>query len=162
MRRRPRMPVDFVVDVTPVMSVIVHLIPMLLLAVRFERLAQHATDTPPAELSAGPAPAAPVGDDARPVVRITHQGFVVRGAGLPDSKLACSGSCDPADYDYDGLGRLLADAKALHPDNAAVVLIPEADVPYDVVARTFAASATRAGRTLFPEPLIVTGAGEGP
>lgn len=156
--RRVRLPEDFKIDLTPVLSLIVHLIPMLLLAVRFDTLAQRETNSPPMQATDAPSRAiADKQDETRPAVRITEEGFVVRGAGLTQTTVPCIGACTFETYDYDGLGRLLEEAKANRPGELGVVIAPDESITYDVVVRVFDAAGRRGDRTLFPQPLIVTG-----
>lgn len=156
--RRLRLPEDFKIDLTPVLSLIVHLIPMLLLAVRFDVLAQHQTNSPPLQAADSPSrEVAEKQDETPPAVRISEEGFVVRGAGLLPTTLPCRGACAFETYDYDGLGRLLEEAKANRPGERAVVIAPDPAITYDVVVRVFDAAGRRGDHELFPTPLIVTG-----
>jgi biopolymer transport protein ExbD len=145
-------------DMTPVMSLVVHLIPMLLLSVSFRTLAQHRAPSP--LMASDQAPSenkAEEEEEARPTVRISSRGFVVSGAGLPATALPCTGACSYTTYDFDGLSRLMEIAKSNRPEESTVVIAPEPDIAYDVVVKVFDTAGHRGARTLFPQPLIVTG-----
>lgn len=162
-RPRVRLPDSIELDTTPVMSLVVHLIPMLLLAVRFQTLTQHSAPSPLLASERSPSRREVEADDElRPTIRISARGFVVSGAGLPGSTLACQGECAYPTYDWDGLGRLMELAKGNRPEETAVVVIPDPDTPYDVVVKVFDTAGRRGGRALFPQPLVVTGAGAPP
>ena len=155
---RARFPELAELDVVPVMSLIVHLIPMLLLCVRFTYLAQ---------LPSGrvvPSVPAPSGDvfaaqEAKVVsVRITPDGFHVGGLGgahfIPCTRAVCAADT----YDYAALTAAMVDAKRQHPTESRVVIAPARDISYEVVINVM--SATRAyGRgprkdVLFPDALL--------
>lgn len=150
-------------DVIPVMSLIVHLIPMLLLSVRFQSLAQVESTQP--LLPSAPAPSAEaLAEQAREVVsvRITGEGFVVGGDGAADPRIPCLAPCAPDTYDYESLRRSMIAAKRAHPTETRVVLAPEPSVPYDVLVRVMDATRADGERPLFPVPLIAAGAGAAP
>lgn len=164
MRRRFRHPTVAMVDLTAVLSLVVHLIPMLLVTVRFREVAQLAG-------SAGVVPAvetsdtAALADQAERIVsvRITPEGFVVGGAGGADPILPCPSVCTPDTWPYGTLTETMVVARALHPAERRVVIVAAPEVPYDVVVRTMSATrARRVGATeelLFPEPTIAVAPG---
>jgi biopolymer transport protein ExbD len=148
-------------DMIPVMSLIVHLIPMLLLSVRFLTLAQVQSQGP--VVPSSPAPSAEAfAEQAQRVVsvRITGEGFVVGGSPAADPRIPCVGACAPDTYDYAALNRAMVDAKRLHPEETRVVLAPEPTIAYDVMVRVMDATRTSAegGAALFSTPLIAAGA----
>jgi biopolymer transport protein ExbD len=148
-------------DVIPVMSLIVHLIPMLLLSVRFVSLSQMPAQGPVLPSSPAPSTEAFMEQEKRVVsVVITPEGFVVGGSDAADPRIPCIGACTPDTYDYASLNRSLVSAKRLHPTENRVVLAPGPTVPYDVLVRVMEASRARAdgGEPLFPTPLIAAGA----
>lgn len=161
MRRRARNPTVANVDLTAVLSVVVHLIPMLLLLVRFRQVAE--LDVSGSVIPALPSPSAiALADQAERVVsiRITPDGFYVGGAGEAEPHVPCRGACAPDTYDYTGLASVMLIAKELHPDERRVVIVPSADVPYDVVVDVIdAVRARKVGEReepLFPVPLLAT------
>lgn len=163
---RRRLHVDAELDVIPVMSLIVHLIPMILLSVRFMSLAHVPGQGPvvPTREATGPEQLAE--QQARVVsVRIGGEGFVVGGLAAGEPRIPCAGACAPETYDYASLNRTMALVKQAHPEEQRVVLVPEPAVPYEVLVRVM--DATRARKTdkgeqvLFPVPLLAAGAGEG-
>lgn len=148
-------------DVIPVMSLIVHLIPMLLLSVRFVSLSQMSAEGPVVPSSQAPSTDAFAEQEKRVVsVVITPEGFVVGGSDAADPRIPCLGACTPDTYDYASLNRAMVAAKRLHPTENRVVLAPAPTIPYDVLVRVMEASRTRAdgGEPLFPTPLIAAGA----
>lgn len=148
-------------DVIPVMSLIVHLIPMLLLSVRFVSLSQIPAQGPVVPASPAPSTEAFAEQDERVVsVVITPKGFIVGGSNSADPRIPCLGECTPDTYDYASLNRAMVSAKRLHPNENRVVLAPEPSIPYDVLVRVMEASRARAdgGEPLFPTPLIAAGA----
>jgi biopolymer transport protein ExbD len=158
-RRRARQPTVANVDLTAVLSVVVHLIPMLLLLVRFRQIAQ--LDASGGVVPALPAPSAvALAEQADRIVsvRITGQGFYVGGAGDTEPFLPCAGTCAAETYDYTRLAQTMLVAKDLHPDERRVVLVPSPEVPYDVVVDVIDAVRARdvGGKEvpLFPVPLI--------
>lgn len=150
-------------DVIPVMSLIVHLIPMLLLSVRFVTLSQLESKGPLLPTTPAPSHDAFAEQEKEVVsVRITPDGFVVGGDDARDPRIPCRGPCTPDTYDYPALTRAMADAKRLHPTETRVVLAPEPDIAYDVLVRVMDATRADGGRPLFPIPLIAAGPGEAP
>jgi biopolymer transport protein ExbD len=150
---RARTPEGADLDVVPIMSLIMHLIPMLLLSVRFTYLAQ---------LPSGrvvPSVPAPSGDalaeqEAKVVsVRITAQGFTVGGLG-GDHQIPCTAAlCAPDTYDYASLTAAMVEAKRQHPTETRVVVAPGRDTPYEVVIAVMGATRSR-GKGAFKEVLF--------
>ncbi len=158
-RRRPRNPTVANVDLTAVLSVVMHLIPMLLLLVRFKQIAQ--LDVSGGVIPALPSPSAVAlaeQEDRVVSIRITDAGFYVGGAGDAEPFVPCKGVCAPEAYDYAALAQVMLVAKELHPDERRVVIVPGPDVPYDVVVDVIdAVRARKVGdgeKALFPVPLI--------
>ncbi|MBM4390147.1 MAG: biopolymer transporter ExbD [Deltaproteobacteria bacterium] len=162
-RRRVQAAVEL--DLIPVLSLVVHLVPMLLLSVRFVTLAEHPVDRAPVEATEAPSrEKLEAQEEERVVVRITATGFAVRGAGDGEAQIACAGSCTPGDYDYRALGDAMVAAKGLHPRMQQVIVAPDPGVPYAVIIGVMDATRSRrAGdreELLFLHPVLVTGAGE--
>lgn len=158
---RRRVPETPELDVIPVMSLIVHLIPMLLLTVSFLAFAQLRAAGP--VIPASPAPSTQAyAEQQREIVSVAidSEGFRVGGAPELDPRLPCTGACAPDTYDYIGLNAAMIVAKAAHPTETRVVVAPSPDVPYEVLVRVM--DATRARRVgireqpLFPDALIAT------
>lgn len=155
MKSKVRLEVNAILDVTPVMSVIVHLIPMLMLSVRLITLAQLSTQGPPLPTRSAPDQAAYEEQQSeRVAVGIRPDGFSVLGSTT--GFVPCKGPCSPDTYDYAELNRALVDAKQAHPDEKRVIIAPHADAPYDVVIRTMDTARVRTGtdEVLFPDPLL--------
>jgi len=160
---RSRHPVGAEIDLIPVLSTIVHIIPIALIAVRFVTLHQHEVDVPPVEASEAPSRALlDAQDNERVVVRILSTGLVVRGSDDGEVSLPCVAPCEAGDYDYAGLNALMVRAKARHPSAKQVVVAPAADSSYETIIGVFdAVTATGTGKSrqpLFPEPVLVDGA----
>jgi biopolymer transport protein ExbD len=142
-------------DVIPVLSLIVHLIPMLLLSVRFSTLAQLEAGGPLVPRTAPPSPAALVEQERDVVsVRITPEGFLTGGDGAADPRIPCHGACTPETYDYPALAQAMRAAKRLHPSETRVVVVPDGEVPYEVVVRVFEAARGDGASPLFPMPML--------
>lgn len=161
MARRSRLAREMVLDLTPVLSVIMHLIPMLLVVVRFRSLAMIELPEPSVPLLPAPDAAAWAEQSERVVsVTVATDGIVVGGAGEGSGNLPCRGACSLTTYDWLGLERSLVDAKALHPAERRVVLAAAPTVPYEVLVKamdTCRERRTGAERTvLFPEVIVAT------
>lgn len=158
MRRPRRIRADMDLDLTPVLSLVVHLLPMLLILVRFRQLAQIDVQGP--VLPTLPAPDAAAYDrqsDRVVSVAIGAEGFVVGGLGDADPRIPCSGPCTPDTYDYVALRQALREAAALHPGEDRVVVAPAPAVPYSVVIDVMDAARGVEGpdaRALFPRPIL--------
>ncbi|MEN9785899.1 MAG: hypothetical protein RLZZ299_1163 [Pseudomonadota bacterium] len=160
MRRGKRIEGDSELDVTPILSLIVHLIPMILLAVNFRAFAQVTADGPVLPTEDAPSAGA-LKEQSRQVVsvRVLPDGFEVGGAGDAASAVPCRGACTVDTYDYVGLRYALRAAKAQHPAETRVVVAPARDVPFAVIVRVM--DAARESRDpngvrtpLFPSPLL--------
>jgi biopolymer transport protein ExbD len=158
-RRRTRNPTVTNVDLTAVLSVVVHLIPMLLLLVRFRQIAQ--LDASGSVIPALPSSSAvALAEQAERIVsvRITRDGFYVGGAGEGEPFVPCTAACSVDTYDYPALGRLMLLAKDLHPQERRVVIVPAPEVPYEVVVKVMDAVRARSvdgkEQPLFPQPLL--------
>lgn len=146
-------------DLIPMLSVVVHLVPMLLLSVRFLALSQVPARGP--VVSALDAPdEGSLSEQSKKVVsvEIDELGFLIGGSAGLDPRIPCKGTCAPGTYDMEALGRALVTLKSAHPDENRVVIAPTGDVSFEVVATVMAAAredwSTGKARTLFPEPLL--------
>jgi biopolymer transport protein ExbD len=158
-RRRARQLEVAELDMIPLMSLIVKLVPMLLLFVRFSSLSVVEAAGPVVPATPASSPGQLEEQDERVVsVRIDGEGFVVGGLPGGSARLPCSGPCAPDTFDYTGLTQAMAEAKRARPGESRVVIVPGGDVAYDVVVRVM--DATRARKTasgeepLFPVPLL--------
>lgn len=123
-----------ILDLTPILSLIVHLLPMLLILVRFRQLAEIQVSGPVIPTAPAPSEGAFAAQAERVVsVTVTKEGFVVGGAGEGDPRIPCQGTCSPETYDFEALSGVLREAKRLHPEEKRVVIAPAADVPYEIV-----------------------------
>ena len=158
MASRARTPEGADLDVVPIMSLIMHLIPMLLLSVRFTYLAQLPSGRVVPSVPA-PSGEALAEQEAKVVsVRITPQGFAVGGLG-GDHVIPCTAAlCTPDTYDYASLTAAMVEAKERHPTENRVVVAPGRDTPYEVVINVMAATRSRGKggfkQMLFPDALL--------
>lgn len=142
-------------DLIPVLSLVVHLVPMLLLSVRFLSVVQLVARGPVVPALDAPDVGALREQSKRVVsVEVDDTGFRVGGAEGLDPRIPCRGVCAPDTYDFDALGSALRTLKDAHPDERRVVIAPTGAVPFEVVARVMAVAQSDAGRELFPEPLL--------
>ena len=152
-----RFEVNAELDLIPVLSLIIHIVPMLLVCVRFLTVAQIEASGPVVPIRDAPDAQTLTEQEERVVsVRIGPRGFTVGGAGWADPDIACLGTCSEGGYDYVGLGRALADAHARLPDERRVVIAPSPDTPYEVMVRVLdvAREDPTSGTPMFPTPLI--------
>lgn len=158
--RERRLRVDARIDLVPILSLIIHLIPVLLIAARFRELAQ-------LDAEARVIPAVRTEDGARLAeqseqvvsVRIDREGFRVGGGGAEEMRVPCRGACAPETYDRPALTSALAAVKARLPSEDRVVLVVDPAVPYAVVVLAMeAARGEPGGPVLFPKPILVVAA----
>lgn len=158
-RRGRRLVVDARLDLTPIMSLVVHLIPLLLVAVRLREVAQldsTARVVPAIRTSDGQA----LADQAERVVsvRVGADGFLVTGAGGLDPRIPCRGACAPDTYDYAALGQALVEARRLHPGQEELAVVAEPEVPYAVVVGVMDTARGGPDGPRFRQPVLVSGA----
>ena len=123
-----------ILDLTPILSLIVHLLPLLLILVRFRQLAEIEVRGPVIPPAPAPSEGAYATQAQRVVsVTVSRDGFVVGGAGEGDPRIPCRGACAAETYDFVALTGVLREAKRLHPEEKRVVIAPASDVPYEVV-----------------------------
>ena len=166
MRRRARNPVGAEIDLTPVLSTIVHIIPIVLIAVRFVTVNQQAVEHPPVVATEAPSRKKLEAQEAdRVVVRILPTGFSVQGASEVDSTFPCRAPCGSEDYDYAALSDAMVTAKVRHPDTKTMIVAPGPNVPYAVIIGVFdAATQRKSGKDILPlftDPVLVDGAAGG-
>lgn len=140
-------------NLVPLLDMVSLLIQMLLVDAQFGVYAELSS-----AVSAGAAEA--TGEQLGLAVLVGADGYRVqwieggegRERALPCAVAPCA---EPGAWDGPGLRSTLAALKDAHPEERAVVLVPEPGVPFEVVVRTM--DLTRddgAGRTLFPEPVV--------
>lgn len=163
MRRRGRNPVGAEIDLTPVLSTIVHIIPIVLIAVRFVTVNQQPVEHPPVTATDAPSRKQLEAQDAeRVVVRILPTGFAVQGVADGEAMFPCRAPCGSEDYDYASLSGAMVTAKVRHPMTNTMIVAPAPNVPYAVIIGVFdAAREHTSGRDvlpLFTDPVLVDGA----
>lgn len=140
-------------NLVPLLDMVSLLIQMLLVNAQFGVYAELDS-----KVSAGAAEA--TGEQLGLAVHVGPQGYRVqwieRGEGrevaLPCAVDPCG---EPGAWDAGGVRAALVPLKATHPDERAVVLLPEPGVPFEVVVRTMdAVKADDAGQELFPELVV--------
>lgn len=151
-------------DLVPIMNLVTILIPFLLMASSFVSLA--AIDS---TLPAIGAPPEPTNEEPEPTLslslQITGEGFKVIGGddrlkgdgegkdkkGLP---IPCKqpGCPTPDSYDIEALNDLLGKLKDDWEDEETVILVPESDVPYEVIIMTMDASRNDPNKTVDGKP----------
>lgn len=157
---RERTIVGAELDLTPVLSTIVHIIPIALIAVRFVTLHEHRVDQPLIVAEEAPSrELAAEQDENAVVVRILPTGFLVRGAEAGETSVPCVAPCGPDDYDYEALNALMVVAQARHPTTRQMVVVPDRAVTYQTIIGVFDA-VTESGsgasrRPLFAEPVLI-------
>ncbi|HHO53557.1 MAG TPA: hypothetical protein ENK18_22470 [Deltaproteobacteria bacterium] len=162
-------------DLVPIMNLVTILIPFLLMASSFVSLAAIDSTLP----AIGQPPETTTEDDEPPLnlsVAITDEGYTVmgnddalsgegedKGAKIPCRKPGCP---TPDSYDTKDLTRLLGEIKDRWSDSDEqnVILVPESQVPYEVLVLTMDATrndpdTTEDGRPreLFPYVVIAGG-----
>lgn len=161
--KRRRIRVDAALNLAPILSLVIHLIPVLLIAARFRELAQldaEARVIPAVRTDDG----ARLSEQAEQVVSVTvdGQGFVVSGGGEGSSRVPCRGTCAPATYDGVALRLALTQVKARRPAEDRVVFVVDPSIPFEVVVGAMdAARGSPDGPRLFAQPLLVAAPGEG-
>ncbi|MCB9741629.1 MAG: biopolymer transporter ExbD [Alphaproteobacteria bacterium] len=146
----------------PFMSLASLLIPMLLMGAQFVTLGIIDTQLP-AICSAGCGDTPVDEEPLNLTVAITRSGLVVTGNDprlqepieLPCARQQC---LSEADYDAEGLTRLLSDLKDEHPQEQAMIVVPEGEVSYGALITVFDAARGSEEAPLFPSPTIAGGA----
>jgi biopolymer transport protein ExbD len=162
MARRRHIP-DAELDLIPVLSLIVHIVPMLLLNVRFVELSSVPVGGPVVPTLDAPSPQVLEEQDKNLVsVRVEAEGFVVGGVD-GDPRVPCNGICGPGTYDYVGLRNRLQRAKQLQPAEQRVVIVPRKDTAFEVLVGVMdACRQDGTGQPLFPQPLLAGPSGKVP
>ena len=162
MRRRTIEPAEL--DLIPVLSLIVHIVPMLLLNVRFMDLGAADVGGPVLPTLDTPSMRVLEDQDRKVVsVRVEAEGFLLGGVE-GDPRVPCLGACGPETYDYAGLRERLVRAYAARPGERRLVIVPGPGTEMEVLIRVMdAAREDGTGLPMFGEPLLAAlpAAGEG-
>ena len=162
-------------DLVPIMNLVTILIPFLLMASSFVTLAA-IDSTLPALGDPTPTEEEPDPDKLNLSIAITDEGWTVMGADavlgkpaegeergptVPCTKPGCP---TPDTYDMKELTRILGTIKDRWSDEENVILVPEGDIPYEVLVMTMDSTredptTTEDGkaRLLFPNVVIAGG-----
>jgi biopolymer transport protein ExbD len=150
-------------NITPIMNLIIILIPALLLSAAFVQIAVINVSAP--QIGSGVAEEKPE-DDVKKLnltVAVTDKGFTVAGTGavLGGEGAEEAGPTIPkkadGEYDYEALANKLAEIKDAFPDETKMVLNAEPDIKYTIVIMTMDATRELEGRMLFPDVVLSAG-----
>lgn len=179
MKPAPRRGQESGLSILPVMNLVSILIPFLLMTTQFVQIS--AIDTLAPVLAAPGEPSEAEEEPITLVLLLGARGLTVAGAdaivypegaptGSPRERpptLPCSGGlCASVDsYDWRGLTAVLARVKDAYPEEEDLLLLPEDDLPYEVIVRAMDASradpASRGldgrPRRLFPRVVLASG-----
>jgi biopolymer transport protein ExbD len=119
------------IDVTPLMNMMVILIPFLISMAVFTEVASINFSLPPAMAEGGPGDEPPPADEAEKLdisIAITSQGFTIAGTGqvLPPIPKTADGK-----YDLTALNQTLRSVKMHYPNQEDIVLIIEQEIFYE-------------------------------
>lgn len=141
------------VDLKPVMSILVVLVPILLFAFSFYEVRIQQVTAP--RMTPGGKPTAAL----NLTVLVTDKGFAVTGAddSIPAEGLAISRTAE-GQLDYAALGETLTSLKKRFPAVRRVNVGAEGEVPWHIVSRTLDTARAGSGAApmeLFPEVAFV-------
>ena len=150
-------------NITPIMNLIIILIPALLLSAAFVQIAVINVSAP--QIGSGVAEEKPEDDEKKLnlTVAVTDKGFTVAGTGavLGGEGAEEAGPTIPkkgdGEYDFEALANKLAEIKDAFPDETKMVLNAEPDIKYKVVILTMDATRELEGRMLFPDVVLSAG-----
>ena len=156
-------------NVTPVMNLIIILIPALLMSAEFVQLAVINVSAP--QIGSGPPPEDKEDEEEKPKLNlsltITAQGFTVAGSGavLPSEGGDAGGPTVPKkgeEFDYEALTKKLVAIKDKFPDETQVTVQGEDAIEYKVLIKVMDASRQSAdGKQLFPDVILAAGMASG-
>ncbi len=178
MKPAPRRGGEGEISILPVMNLVSILIPFLLMTTQFVHLS--AIDTLAPVLAAPGDPAEGSEDAVTLLVILGSRGITIAGAdpvvypqGAPAEAplsrpptLPCAGACTSVDsYDWRGLTATLSRIKDAWPEEEDLLLLPEDDLPYEVIVAAMDASRADRGargldgrpRALFPRVVLASG-----
>jgi biopolymer transport protein ExbD len=157
-------------NLAPIMNLMVTLIPMLLLSISFIELVLLETSLPVFSNNQQQLEEEINKKKEKPklglTIAITEEGFIIGGQG----GLLRGLNQDPliarrtgGEYDYVSLSDKLIDIKSKFPDEWSVIIVPDAEVKFDVIVSTMDASrehnvidtsGKKARKLLFPNVVI--------
>lgn len=132
-------------NITPFMNLMVVLIPFLLSAVVFSRLAILEMKLPAAQDNASVSEA--VKDPFRLVVTLRETGLTVLGTDVGRVEFPVQGT----GHDLGGLAMLLTKVKALHAGEKSLILLSEPDISYESLIAVMDVCRENDEVALFPE-----------
>ncbi|GAB4267202.1 MULTISPECIES: ExbD/TolR family protein [Deferrisoma] len=127
-KRRHRVHADVELKLIPVMSLLVVLVPMLLQTAVFQKITSISMNLPSADEVRYLDEPTPEELAKSVTVAMTDEGFVLASG---DETLARVPLTAEGRFDFEGLGRALAEAKAKFPKQESLVLLVEDAVVYD-------------------------------
>ncbi|MDF1565589.1 MAG: biopolymer transporter ExbD [Deltaproteobacteria bacterium] len=150
-------------NITPIMNLIIILIPALLLSAAFVQIAVINVSAP--QIGSGVAEEKPEDEEKKLnlTVAVTDKGFTVAGTGavLGGEGAEEAGPTIPkkadGEYDYEALANKLAEIKDAFPDETKMVLNAEPDIKYSKIIATMDATRELEGRMLFPDVVLSAG-----
>ncbi|MEC4677712.1 MAG: biopolymer transporter ExbD [Nitrospirota bacterium] len=145
-RRKGRRSIDATeLNITPFMNLMVVLIPFLLSGVVFSRLAILEMKLPTSQTQAAASNSAK--DPFRLVVTLRQNGVTVLGSDIKRAQFPKKESV----YALEGLSDLLEQVKAKHPEESALILLSEPEIPYEALIAVMDACREKEGQALFPD-----------
>ncbi len=145
-RRRGRRAIEATeLNITPFMNLMVVLIPFLLSGVVFSRLAILEMKLPTTQTQA--AVSKSLKDPFRLVVTLRQDGVTVLGSDIKRAQFPKKKSL----YALEGLSDLLEQVKAKHPQESALILLSEPEIPYEALIAVMDACREKEGQMLFPD-----------
>jgi biopolymer transport protein ExbD len=151
-------------NLTPIMNLIIILIPALLLTAAFVQIAVINVSAP--QIGSGVAEEKPEDSNEKKLnltVAVTDKGFTVAGSGavLGGEGAEEAGPTIPkkadGEYDYEALTNKLAEIKDAFPDETKMILNAEPNIKYKVIVATMDASREVEGKLLFPDVVLSAG-----
>lgn len=169
--RRTIAPENIEINMTPVMNLMVVLIPLLLTSAQFIKIGVIDLNLPPAVGARGSAVEAPKEAEKKLdlAVTITDKGFFISSSlailqGVKQGAPSVPNS-NIGEYDYEALSKLLFDIKkkaiGIFPDTEKIVIQAEPDINYQVLVSTMDAARSyivdERLYSLFPEVSLAAG-----
>lgn len=134
------------IDLTPIMSILVILIPILLFAFTFFEVKVQAVSAPRFSSDGGRPPE----EKVKLTVLVKPEGFTIKlGGDRPDEKIPLRAHADGAEYDYPRLYARLVELKERYPDVETIFLGGTERTPWRVLARVMDTASVRLVRDRF-------------
>ena len=157
---------DTDLNLTPIMNLIIILIPALLASAAFVQFAVINVSAP--QIGSGVAQQKPPEDEKPPLnltIAVTQKGFTIAGTGAVLGGQEAGGDAagptipkTPAgEYDYKALTAKLSEIKDAFPDETKVILSADQDIKYEIIVNVMDASRENEGRLLFPDVVLSAG-----